>query len=267
MDPHVLAAARIAGVTEIYRIGGAHGIAALAYGTETIPRVDKIVGPGNVWVDTAKRLLYGVVDIDMTAGPSEVVIVADNTANPSFLVADLLAQAEHDEDARAVVVLIGDSLVQPITSQILTQLNQLPRQRIAKKAIADQGAMIVCRDLGEALYYANELAAEHLQLMVADPKQALAGIANAGAILIGRYTPAALGDYVAGPNHILPTGGSARFFSPLSAYDFLKRTSVIMSSKEALATEAEDVARLATAEDLTGHAAAVRIRLTENPNR
>jgi histidinol dehydrogenase len=264
IDAHVLAAARIAGVTEIYRVGGAHAIAALAYGTDSIARVDKIVGPGNAYVDMAKRLLYGVVDIDMTAGPSEVVILADSTAPPKFLAADLLAQAEHDEDARAILLLVGDELVESVSAAITAGLAALPRERIAKKAFADAGAIVVCRDLPEAVALADRLAPEHLQIIVADPAPALQGIHSAGAIFIGRYTPAALGDYVAGTNHILPTAGSARFFSPLSVYDFLKRTSVVLCSKEALSAEGPHVIQLATAEDLPGHAAAVRVRIEES---
>lgn len=264
LDPHVIAAARIAGITEIYRVGGAHSIAALAYGTESIRKVDKIVGPGNIYVDTAKRLVYGTVDIDMTAGPSEALIIADQSAEPAYIAADLIAQAEHDQRAQSILLLIGSNNLKAILDQIESQLLVLERSQIAEKALEDNGAIIICNDLAEALRLSNYYAPEHLQIIIKDPRTALSGIVNAGSVFIGQFSPAALGDYVAGPNHVLPTGGSARFFSGLSVYDFIKRMSVTMCSKEALAVEGEHLIRLATAEHLTGHARSVAIRFQKH---
>lgn len=259
-NPFVLVAADRAGVTEIYRVGGAQAIAALAYGTATIPKVDKIVGPGNAYVATAKRLVYGRVDIDMVAGPSEVVVVADNRARPEWVAADLLAQAEHDPLARAVLLTPSEALAWKVAREVDAQLAGLPRAGIAGEALAKNGAAVTTRDLKEAMALANELAPEHLELMLADPWAWLSKVKNAGAVFLGGYTPEAVGDYCAGPSHVLPTGGTARFFSPLGVEDFLKRTSLIAYNRESLAGAARAVTTLARIEGLEAHARAVEIR-------
>lgn len=264
INPGVLVAADLAGVDEIYKVGGAQAIAAMAYGTKTIPKVDKIVGPGNIYVATAKRLVFGTVDIDMVAGPSEILVVADRTARPAFVAADMLSQAEHDEMASAVLVTDDEALAKEVVVELDRQVELLSRRDIAKKSLADFGAVIIVKDLKEAAEIANRIAPEHLELAVDRPFELLPLIKNAGAIFMGHYTPEAVGDYIAGPNHVLPTGGTARFFSPLSLDDFVKKSSILSYTKEALAEVAPDVLRLTKMEGLEAHGRMVEIRLEEN---
>ena len=252
--PAILAAAKIAGVTTIVKAGGAQAIAALAYGTQSVPRVDKIVGPGNIYVATAKRQVYGQVDIDMIAGPSEILVVADAEANPAHVAADLLSQAEHDRLSSAVLVCDSMALAEAVAAEIERQLALLPREEIARASIEKNGKIIVADDLREGVAIANELAPEHLELCVRDPFALLGAVKNAGSIFLGRYAPEALGDYFAGPNHTLPTLGTARFASPLSVDDFVKKSSYIYYSREAFAAVKDDVARFARAEGLEAHA-------------
>jgi histidinol dehydrogenase len=259
--PEVLIAARVAGVHRIFKMGGAHGIAALAYGTESVPRTDKIVGPGNIWVATAKRLVYGDVAIDGVAGPTEVCIVADTSSTPAWLAADLISQAEHDVLAAAVLITNSKPLVTRVQEQITKQLKDLDRAKIAKKALADRGAIIVTKDLEQAIEISNRYAPEHLMLAVDDADILSKGVTNAGALLLGHYTPVAVGDYIAGPNHVLPTGGTARFFSPLGVDDFLKRMSVTRFEPPKLRELGNDVMRLAALEGLGGHATSIDLRL------
>jgi histidinol dehydrogenase len=261
LNPGVLVAADLAGVDEIYKVGGAQAVAAMAYGTKTIPRVDKIVGPGNIYVATAKRLVFGAVDIDMVAGPSEILVVADKTANPAFVAADMLSQAEHDEMASAVLVTDSPELADAVTLELDAQVKELPRRKVAEKSLADFGAIILVRDLQEAAEIANRIAPEHLELSVDRPMELLPRLKNAGAIFMGHYTPEAVGDYCAGPNHVLPTGGTARFFSPLSTDDFVKKSSILMYTKEALEELAPAVLRIAKMEGLDAHARMVEKRL------
>ncbi len=265
--PALLAAAHIAGVDRIYRVGGAQAIAALAYGTETIEPVDKIVGPGNVYVATAKRLVAGTVAIDMIAGPSEVLVIADARADASFVAADMLAQAEHDADATALVVTPSARLAAAVERELDRQLAELPRASVARRSLARNGAIIVTRSLDEAIELANQIAPEHLELAVEDPERYVRRIEHAGAIFLGETTPEAFGDYLAGPNHVLPTGGTARFSSPLGVYDFVKRTSVIHAPARALERLAEPLLRLARMEGLEAHGAAVRRRLERTAKR
>lgn len=259
----VLAAARLCGVSRVFRLGGAQAVAALAYGTESVPAVDKIVGPGNAYVATAKRLVYGRVGIDMVAGPSEIMVVADDSADPAWIAADLLSQAEHDPLAVTVLVTPAAALAAAVKEQLEEQLRDLSRREIAAQALVDQGALVVTRDLDEALNLANAFAAEHLELAVADPLGALSRIRHAGAIFLGRHTPEALGDYLAGPNHVLPTGGTARFSSPLGVHDFIKRSSVLSFTGAALARYAGPVRALAELEGLEAHGRAVVRRLEQ----
>ena len=259
--PAVLAAARLAGVDRIFRIGGAQAVAALAYGTASVPAVDKIVGPGNIYVALAKRRVFGQVGIDMVAGPSEIMVVADESADPVFIAADLLSQAEHDELAAVVLVTPSAVLLQQVMNQLGEQLSRLSRREIAEKSLAGQSALVLTADLDEALDLANRFAAEHLELAVADPLLALSSIRNAGAVFLGHSTPEALGDYLAGPNHVLPTAGTARFSSPLSVDDFLKKSSVLSFSPAALARYGRSVTALAALEGLEAHGRAVSLRL------
>ena len=261
VSPQVLAAARIAGVNSIYRIGGAQAVAALAYGTESIPKVDKIVGPGNVYVETAKRMLYGEVGLDMVAGPSEVLIVADDNGVASFAAADLLAQAEHDEDAVPILIATSEDFIREVEKELSVQLKALKRSEIAAKSIERKGIMILAADIREAAEITNIIAPEHLVLMVKEPDELLDMIRCAGAVFLGNYSPVAVGDYLAGPSHILPTGGTARFFSPLGVEDFIKRMSVISFSKEELIELGDTVQSLALIEGLDAHARAVERRL------
>jgi len=263
IKPEVLAAARIAGATRVVRAGGAQAVAALAYGTKTIPRVDKIVGPGNIYVATAKRLVFGQVDIDMIAGPTEVLIVADESARPEFVAADMLAQAEHDPEAAAICLATTRALAQAVAAAVETQLATLERRDIARRSLDRYGTIAVVDTLDRAAEIADEIAAEHLELFVRNPRALARRIRNAGAIFLGQYTTESLGDYAAGPNHVLPTGGSARFSSPLGVYDFVKRTSIIEATREGLARLARTVEDLAESEGLHGHGLAVRRRLEQ----
>lgn len=261
LAPAILAAAHVAGVDEIYQVGGAQGIAALAYGTETIPAVDKIVGPGNIYVATAKRMVYGLVDIDMIAGPSDVLIVADESANPDWLAADLIAQAEHDPLAQAILITTSEPMIQAVNQAVDEQLAELPRQAIAQQSLDNNGKLILAQDLAEALALANQVAPEHLELAVDQPFELLGKVKNAGSVFLGHYTPEVLGDYFAGPNHTLPTEGTARFYSPLSVDDYVKKSSYLYYTPEALAEAGPSVELFAKTEHLDGHARSMTIRL------
>jgi histidinol dehydrogenase len=262
VSPHALVAADIAGVDRIFKVGGAQAVAAMALGTDTIPRVDKIVGPGNIYVALAKRMVFGLVDIDMIAGPSEILVVADDSAHPDFIAADLLSQAEHDEEAVPILVTPSESLAQATLEELEKQKGQLKRTAIIEASLNNKCRLIVTASLDEALDLANRIAPEHLELAVENPLECAKLIKNAGAIFLGHYTPEALGDYLAGPNHVLPTSGTARFSSPLGVYDFVKRTSLISYSREALAQTGKACRTLAEMEDLDAHAKAVQIRLS-----
>ncbi|HVO23711.1 MAG TPA: histidinol dehydrogenase [Candidatus Margulisiibacteriota bacterium] len=263
VNPAVLAAAAIAGIDAVYRIGGAQAVAALAYGTKTIAPVDKIVGPGNAWVQAAKKIVYGTVDIDKIAGPSEVLVIADRNADPEHVAADLLAQAEHGSgDECAVLLTPSRPLAFAVQAAIERQLQRLPRRGDIARVLRRRGALVVVRSLAEAVEVAESVAPEHLELMVARPRRWAGQIRNAGALFLGPFAPAPLGDYVAGPNHVLPTGGTARFFSPLGVYDFVKRTSVVSATRHGLRRLAPAVIGLATLEGYDAHAAAVRCRFT-----
>ena len=261
MDPAMLAAAHLAGVSEAYRIGGAHGVAALAYGTESIAAVDKIAGPGSRWVAEAKRQVFGRVDIDMVAGPSEILMIADDGADPLQVAADMIAQAEHDPDAIAWLVTTSERVADAVPAALERLLARNPRREIAREALRDNGLILRVPTLDAAAQAADLRAPEHLELLVADPLALAGRIRNAGAIFLGASSPESVGDYFAGPNHVLPTGGTARWASPLGVYDFLKRTSLIGYSAERLRADAADVIRLAEAERLYGHAEAVRVRI------
>jgi histidinol dehydrogenase len=261
LRPEVLMAARVAGVHRVFKIGGAQAIAALAYGTESVPRVDKIVGPGNIYVATAKRMVFGDVDIDSEAGPTELLVIADRSATPAWVAADLISQAEHDELAQSILITPVKSLVGRIQEQIAKQLKTLDRAKIARKSLSARGAIIVAKDIAECLALANQYAPEHLLIASNDADRIAKDVQNAGAIFLGHYTPVAVGDYLAGPNHVLPTGGSARFFSPLGVDDFLKRTNVIRFEPPKLRELGLDVIRLAAIEGLTGHGRSVDLRL------
>ncbi len=261
VNPHVLAAAWACGVREVYRVGGAQAVAALAYGTETVPRVDKIVGPGNIYVATAKRLVYGRVDIDMVAGPSEILVVSDGTGSPAWIAADLLSQAEHDPWATAVLVCTDRAFAREVAREVEAQLRELPRADTARASWEERGAVLVVGSLEEACEVADRVAPEHLELAVDRPWDLLGRVRHAGAIFLGHNTPEALGDYAAGPNHVLPTAGTARFYSPLGVYDFVKRSSVLSFSAGALARLADPVIRIARLEGLEAHARAVEKRL------
>ena len=260
LNPAVLAAAKVAGADRIVKVGGAQAIAALAYGTESVPKADRIVGPGNAFVAEAKRQVYGVVSIDMIAGPSEILVVADGKSNPAYLAADLLSQAEHDKVASAVLVTDSAELAETVSREIERQLPELERYEIARESIDRNGKIIVADDLREAIRIANEIAPEHLELCVDNPFDYLDSIRHAGSVFMGRNCPEALGDYLAGPNHTLPTQGTAKFSSPLSVDDFVKKTQYTYFTREALSSVAEDVALFAEKEGLTGHARSATIR-------
>ena len=262
-SPDVLVAAEIAGVDSIFKVGGAQAIGAMAYGTNTIPKVDKIVGPGNIFVALAKRMVFGMVDIDMIAGPSEIVIVADDSAHADFIAADLLSQAEHDEQAVPILVTCSEILAQDVVKELKKQTIRLNRQSIIKKSLNDYCCLFVVESLSEAIKVANDIAPEHLELAVKEPRACAEQIRNAGAIFLGHYTPEAVGDYLAGPNHVLPTSGTARFSSSLGVYDFLKRTSIMSYSPEALKKEAPFIRILAEMEHLDAHANAVNLRINK----
>jgi histidinol dehydrogenase len=256
----VLVAAQIAGVDAVFKMGGAQAIGAMAFGTKIIPKVDKIVGPGNIYVAVAKKLVFGEVAIDSIAGPSEILIIADGSGDSSFLAADLISQAEHDEQASAVLICLSRSFAEKVREEIILQLSTLPRRKIAEPALRKFGAILIVKSLAEAVKIANDLAPEHLELAVADPFRLLPKIENAGAIFLGHISPEAIGDYVAGPNHVLPTGGTARFSSPLGVYDFLKRSSLICLSPGGLKKLSPPAMRLAQMENLEGHRESVRKR-------
>ncbi len=261
VSPHLLVAAQEVGISEIYKAGSAWAIAALAYGTESIPRVDVIVGPGNQFVTEAKRQVSGMVRIDMIAGPSEVLIVADGDADAAFIAADMLAQAEHDPQARAMAVVTDAALAARIPVELERQLTALSRQDIARQALDQHGVILIVEDLDRAIALANDIAVEHLELMIGDPWAQIPRIRHAGAIFLGNYTPEAAGDYLAGPNHVLPTMGTARFASALGVETFLKKSSLVSYSRQALAADGDHIRRLANLEGLTAHAASVGVRL------
>jgi len=260
-SPLTLAAAKIAGVHKIYRVGGAQAVAALAFGTESIPRVDKIVGPGNRYVETAKRLLFGVVGLDMLAGPSEVLILADDSAVPAFAAADFIAQAEHDQDAVAVIISTSEQFLDAAEREIHLQLQQAARKDIAAKSIENNGLIIYTPTMQSAIALANRIAPEHLELMVRTPREVLRGITAAGAVFLGNFSPTAVGDYLAGPSHVLPTAATARFFSPLGVHDFIRYMSVIELGQHELSELAAAAQRLARLEGLEAHARAVEMRM------
>jgi histidinol dehydrogenase len=261
INPVLLAAAELCGIHSVFQIGGAQAIAALAYGTQSVPKVDKIVGPGNIYVATAKKLVYGDVDIDMIAGPSEILIISDGSGSPACAAADMLSQAEHDEMACSVLLTTNGGFARQVARELSVQLKKLKRTAIAARSLEKHGAIIITRTLAEAVQIANDVAPEHLELAVENPWELLPQIKNAGAVFLGHYSPEALGDYLAGPNHVLPTGGTARFFSPLSVDDFLKKTSLISFTRQALQAVAQDVLRIADAELLDAHAGSVKVRL------
>jgi histidinol dehydrogenase len=261
LPPEVLMAARLAGVHRVFKMGGAHAVAALAYGTESVPRVDKITGPGNAWVAGAKRMVFGEVGIDAEAGPTEVVVIADKSANPAWVAADLISQAEHDEMAQSILLTPLKSMVSRVQAHITKQLTGLKRARIVKQSLKRNGALILTETLDQAVELADQYAAEHLVLAVADPDALLKRIKNAGAVFLGHYTPVAVGDYLAGPNHVLPTGGTARFFSPLGVEDFMKRMSFARFEPAKLRELGLDVIRLAELEGLSAHSKSVDLRL------
>uniref|UniRef100_UPI0040286EA7 histidinol dehydrogenase n=1 Tax=Eubacterium sp. TaxID=142586 RepID=UPI0040286EA7 len=259
-NPYIMAAAAIAGVDRVFLCGGAQAVAALAYGTEKIPKVDKIVGPGNIFVATAKRLLYGVVDIDMVAGPSEILIVADKSAKPSFLAADLMSQAEHDKMASAILLTTSETVARATVKEIERQIKYLERQEIIERSLEDYGEIIVCENIEQAIKFANELAPEHLEMCVEEPLKYIGMIDNAGSVFLGNWSPEPLGDYYAGPNHVLPTSGTARFFSPLSVDSFIKKSSFIYYTQKELEKAKDDIINLAETEGLTAHANSIKVR-------
>ena len=267
INPVILAAAKIAGVTRIFRVGGAQAVAALAYGTETIPKVDKIVGPGNAFVAEAKKQVFGEVAIDMVAGPSEILVIADGSCDPVVVAADMLSQAEHDKFATAVLVTESQSLAEQVADELEAQLSKLPREEIARASIENNGKIIVADDLLEVIEVANEIAPEHLELCVDDPFAYLDKVKNAGSIFLGKNCPEALGDYFAGPNHTLPTSGTARFYSALSVDDFTKRSQYSYYTAEALDKVADKIARFAEEEGLQGHARSVLVRREQKNKR
>lgn len=259
-NPDILVAAAIAGVDRVFLAGGAQAVAALAYGTESIPRVDKIVGPGNIYVATAKRLLYGTVDIDMVAGPSEILIMADENAPAPFVAADLMSQAEHDVLASAILLTTSEKLAQQVVEEVKSQSESLSRKEIIAQSLQDFGAIIICKDNDQMVEYANEIAPEHLEVMMANPLEYLGRLDNAGSVFLGNYSPEPLGDYFAGPNHVLPTSGTARFFSPLSVDSFIKKSSYIYYTEAELCKAKDDIMRIANREGLTAHANSIKVR-------
>lgn len=258
-----LAAAKIAGVDEIYKVGGAQAIAAMAFGTESIPKVDKVVGPGNIFVALAKKACFGYVSIDSIAGPSEILVIADETANPRYVAADLLSQAEHDELASAILITTDESLADKVSAEVEGFLQELPRVDIMRKSLDNYGYILLADSLEDAVETANAIASEHLEILTKDPYQVMTKIKNAGAIFLGEYSSEPLGDYFAGPNHILPTNGTAKFFSPLNVDDFMKKTSLISYSREALEKVHEDIEIFAEREGLTAHANSIKVRISK----
>ena len=263
-NPNIMAAAAIAGVDRVFLMGGAQAIAALAYGTESVPKVDKIVGPGNIFVATAKKLLYGNVDIDMIAGPSEILVLADESANPKFLAADLMSQAEHDKLASAIMITTSEKLADETFSQIERQVQMLSRRDIIETSLTNYGVIIVCDTMDKAVELANALAPEHLEVCCENPLEYVGKLDNAGSVFLGNYSPEPLGDYFAGPNHVLPTSGTARFFSPLSVDSFVKKSSFIYYTENALDKDKEDIMRFAETEGLTAHANSISVRFENN---
>lgn len=263
VNPATLVAANEAGADEIYKAGGAQAIAALAFGTESIPKVDKIVGPGNIYVALAKKAVYGHVSIDSIAGPSEILVIADETANPRFVAADLLSQAEHDELASAILVTTSEELASAVSKEVDQFVKELSRREILEKSLENYGYILIAKDLEEAINVANDIASEHLEIVTKDSFNVMTKIKNAGAIFIGEYSSEPLGDYFAGPNHVLPTNGTAKFFSPLSVDDFIKKSSIISYSKEALEPIHKDIIKFANAEQLTAHANSIKVRFEE----
>lgn len=263
VNPNILAAAEVCGIETIYKVGGAQGVAAVAYGTESIPKVDKIVGPGNIFVATAKKICYGVVDIDMIAGPSEVLVIADEQANPKYIAADLMAQAEHDKLASAILVTTSEKLVQQVDEELNRQVQNLERREIIESSISNYGGAIVVKNIVEAFDVSNQLAPEHLEVLTSEPLTQLPKIKNAGSIFLGEYTPEPLGDYMSGSNHVLPTGGTAKFYSGLGVYNFIKYSTYSYYPKEVLADFKEDVETFAKSEGLTAHANSISVRFEE----
>jgi histidinol dehydrogenase len=263
INPHLLIAARLSGVDRIFRIGGAQAVAALAYGTATVPKVDKITGPGNIYVATAKKLVFGQVGIDMIAGPSEILVINDGSGTPAHIAADLLSQAEHDELASSILITTDKGFGQKVALEVERQLLLLSRESIARASWEKYGAIISASNLDEVIEFSNRIAPEHLELAVSDPFAILPKIKNAGAIFMGHFTPEAAGDYLAGPNHTLPTGGTARFFSPLSVDDFMKKSSIVYFSESGLKRLGRDIVRIAELEGLEAHGKSVNIRLGE----
>lgn len=262
-NPDILAAAKIAGVDRVFLMGGAQAVAALAFGTETVPKVDKIVGPGNIYVATAKKLLYGTVDIDMVAGPSEILIVADESANPKFLAADLMSQAEHDVLASSILITTSAKIAEETKAELKRQCAALSRKDIIEKSLKDFGAIIICDSMDKAVNFANRLAPEHLEMCVENPMEYIGRMDNAGSVFLGNFSPEPLGDYFAGPNHVLPTSGTARFFSPLSVDSFIKKSSFIYYTEDALKAEKDNVISLAETEGLTAHANSIKVRFED----
>ena len=263
VNPATLAAADLAGVDEIYKAGGAQAIAALGFGTDSIPKVDKIVGPGNIYVALAKKAVFGYVSIDSIAGPSEILVLADETANPRYVAADLLSQAEHDELASAILITTSETLAQQVSKEIDIFTAELSRKEIIEKSLENYGYILVAANMQEAIEAANEIASEHLEILTANPFETMMKIENAGAIFLGEYASEPLGDYFAGPNHVLPTNGTAKFFSPLSVDDFIKKSSIISYSREALEPIYKDIVQFAESEQLTAHANSIKVRFEE----
>ncbi|WP_238918055.1 histidinol dehydrogenase [Clostridium sp. YIM B02555] len=261
INPYIGVAAKIAGIDKIYKVGGAQGVAALAYGTETIQKVDKIVGPGNIFVATAKKLVFGEVDIDMIAGPSEILVIADEKSDPSFVAADLMSQAEHDRLASSILITTSKALYEKVEVELEKQIKTLEREEIIRASFKDFGTAIICANIEECIDISNAIAPEHLEIMVDDPMQYLGMVRNAGSVFLGRYCPEPIGDYFGGTNHVLPTSGTARFFSPLSVDSFIKKSSFIYYSKEAIEENGEKIITLANKEGLTAHANSVKVRL------
>lgn len=261
INQYIAVAAKIAGVDKIYKVGGAQAIAALAYGTKSIEKVDKIVGPGNIFVATAKKLVFGQVDIDMIAGPSEILIVADKDANPKYIAADLMSQAEHDKLASSILVTTSKDLYEKVQNEILIQIEGLSRKEIIKESLKKYGKAIICNDIDECINISNLIAPEHLELMINDPMEYLGKVINAGSVFIGSYSPEPIGDYFGGTNHVLPTNGTAKFFSPLSVDSFIKKSSYLYYSKSALMKNGEKIITLAEKEGLTAHANSVKVRM------
>lgn len=263
VNPATLAAADLAGVDEIYKAGGAQAIAALAFGTDSIPKVDKIVGPGNIYVALAKKAVFGYVSIDSIAGPSEILVLADETANPRYVAADLLSQAEHDELASAILITTSETLAQQVSKEIDIFTAELSRKDIIEKSLENYGYILVAANMEEAIEAANEIASEHLEILTANPFETMMKIENAGAIFLGEYASEPLGDYFAGPNHVLPTNGTAKFFSPLSVDDFIKKSSIVSYSRETLEPIYKDIVQFAESEQLTAHANSIKVRFEE----